>query len=211
MITNNSGILFEAVEGTTIEGFFDFLATDPKAGGMSYIYYTYPAAINVNLEGRGKNAVPNPMYSKNFGHGIIFKSLWYNFNFGYTFQKAMLKINPDYKPADRNYSLTKHLDLRYVESGPKGDYFNIVPNGAGSSVYAIFDESKGVEGFKDPANYKIIDFNRISQYFPPRREYEAPVDYRKFFVSRTYRIAAGNHVFKNPGFEYVYFGEEPNR
>jgi hypothetical protein len=168
--------------------------------------------MNKNLEGRGKNAVANPMYSRNFDHSIIFKSTWYSFNFGYTFDKAMLSVDPNYQPAQRNYSLVKHPDLKYIESGPKGDYFNIVPNKFGKSVYAIYDESKGIEGLNDIANYKVvIDFKDIEPYFPPQSSYEAPVEYRKFFISRTYQIAAGTYLFNNTNFKYAYFGEQPNR
>jgi hypothetical protein len=124
----------------------------------------------------------------------------------------MLKVNPEYTPTERNYTLTKHPDLRYVESGPKGDYINIIPIKTGKSVYAMFDETKGLDGLKDVNNYRIIsDFKEIEQYFPTRSDYQGQVDYRKFFVTRIYQIAAGTYLFNNGEFKYVYFGEQPNR
>lgn len=197
---------------TTIEDFFEFLAQNPKAGTISYTYYCAPVKINKNLEGRGKNAIKNPMYNETLDHSIIFKCNWYMFNFGETYIKAMKKIDPNFVPTERNTSLTKHPHLKYVESGPDGDYFNILPKDIGKSTYAIYDINAGLNGLKDGNNYRIVtDYKEIEQFFPVRKQYDGPIDYRKFFVSRTFEIAAGGNLFSNPNFKYFYFGNKPNR
>ena len=40
--------LAEERQITTIEDFFDFLATNPKAGSAAFVYYTNPVKINKN-------------------------------------------------------------------------------------------------------------------------------------------------------------------
>ena len=93
-IVNN--YLGEAKQITTVEDFFDFLATNPKAGSVSFVYYTSPVSINKNLEGRGKNAIKNPMYSEDLDHAIIFKSQWFSFSFGELYANKIMKFNPDW-------------------------------------------------------------------------------------------------------------------
>jgi len=161
--------LSEVKQITTVEDFFDFLATNPKAGSVAFVYYCAPVKINKNLEGRGKNAIKNPMYSEELGHSIIFKSSWYSFSFGQLYADKMKKINPEWQPnTDRQTSLTKHPDMRYVESGPNGDYFTILPQGFGKSTYAVYDIGFGIEGLRDPANYKVVsNFDEIKPFFPP--------------------------------------------
>jgi len=202
--------LGEAKEITTVEDFFDFLATNPKAGSSAFVYYSYPVKINKNLEGRGKNATKNPMWSEDLDHAIIFKSSWYSFSFGQLYADKMKKLNPDWEPQqNREYSLVKHPDMKYVESGSKGDYFTILPQGFGKSTYAVYDIASGAEGLKDPNNYRVIEnFDEIKPFFPVRKNMGEPFPTRKLFVSRVYELAAGNHLLKPADFKYVYFGEK---
>jgi len=202
--------LGEAKQITTVEDFFDFLATNPKAGTVAFTYYTNPVSINKNLEGRGKNAIKNPMFSEDLDHAIIFKSSWYSFSFGQLYADKMKKLNPDWQPdPNRQTSLVKHPDMRYVESGPKGDYFTILPQGFGKSTYAVYDINAGMEGLKDPNNYRVVtDFEEIKPFFPVRTSTSEPFPTRKLFVSRVYELAAGNHLLKPADFKYVYFGEK---
>ena len=206
-IVNN--YLGEAKQITTVEDFFDFLATNPKAGSVSFVYYTSPVSINKNLEGRGKNAIKNPMYSEDLDHAIIFKSQWFSFSFGELYANKIVKFNPDWQPSDRETSLEKHPDMKYVESGPKGDYFTILPQGSSKSTYAVYDIASGAEGLKDPNNYRVVqDFEEIKPFFPVRTSAPQPFPTRKLFVSRVYELAAGNHLLKPAEFKYVYFGEK---
>jgi hypothetical protein len=202
--------LDEAKQITTVEEFFEFLATNPKAGSVAFVYYTNPISINKNLEGRGKNAVKNPMFSEELNHAIIFKSSWYSFSFGQLYADKMKKLNPDWQPdPNRQTSLVKHPDMKYVESGPKGDYFTILPQGFGNSTYAVYDINAGNEGLKNPQNYRVVtDFEEIKPFFPVRTSTSEPFPTRKLFVSRVYEMAAGNHLLKPPDFKYVYFGEK---
>lgn len=201
--------LGEAKEITTVEDFFDFLSTDPKAGSAAFVYYSYPVKINKNLEGRGKNAIKNPMWSEDLNHAVIFKSSWYSFSFGQLFADKMRKFDPNWEPTGRKTYLTKHPDMKYVESGLNGDYFTILPQGFGKSTYAVYDINSGSEGLKDPNNYRVIqDFEEIKSFFPVRKDRGEPFPTRKLFVSRIYEMAAGNHVLKPAEFKYVYFGEK---
>ena len=122
----------------------------------------------------------------------------------------MKKFNPDWQPdPNRQTTLVKHPDMKYVETGPEGDYFTILPQGNSKSTYAVYDISYGVEGLKDVNNYRIVtDFNEIKPFFPPQRTDTAPFPTRKLFVSRIYELAAGNHLLKPVEFNYVYFGEK---
>lgn len=90
----NENYLGEAKEITTVEDFFGFLTTNPKLGSAAYVYYCAPIKINKNLEGRGKNAIKNPMYSEVLDHAIIFKSSWYSFSFGELYTSKMKKFDP---------------------------------------------------------------------------------------------------------------------
>jgi len=200
----------EAKQITTVEDFFDFLAINPKLGSVAFVYYCAPVKINKNLEGRGKNAIKNPMYSEIFDHAIIFKSSWYSFSFGELYSNKMKKFDPNWTPdLNRQTSLVKHPDMKYVESGPDGDYFTILPQGFGKSTYAIYDINAGIEGLKNPPNYRIVtDFEEIKPFFPPQRTDSSPFPTRKLFVSRVYELAAGNHLLKPVEFKYVYFGEK---
>jgi len=202
--------LGEAREITTVEGFLDFLATNPKAGSVAFVYYTNPVSINKNLEGRGKNAIKNPMYSEEFDHAILFKSSWYSFSFGQLYSDKMKKIDPNWTPnTDRQTSLVKHPDMKYVESGPKGDYFTILPQGQGKSTYAVYDINAGVQGLKDSTNYRVVtDFEEIKPFFPPQRADSSAFPTRKLFVSRIYEMAAGGQLLKPVEFQYIYFGEK---
>lgn len=202
--------LDEAKEITTVEGFLDFLATNPKAGSAAFVYYCAPVKINKNLEGRGKNAVKNPMYSEDLDHSVIFKSQWFSFNFGELYSTRMKKNNPDWQPdQNRQTSLVKHADMKYVETGTDGDYITILPKGKSKSVYAIYDINMKIEGLKDPRNYRIVsDFNEIKPFFPPQRIDASPFLTKKLFVSRIYELAAGNHLLKPIEFRYTYFGEK---
>jgi hypothetical protein len=202
--------LGEAKDITTVEGFFDFLATNPKAGSAAFVYYCAPIKINKNLEGRGKNAVKNPMYSEDLNHSIIFKSQWFSFSFGELYTTKMKKINPDWQPdPNRQTSLVKHSDMKYVESGPDGDYITILPKGKSKSTYAVYDINMKIEGLKDPRNYRVItDFNEIKPFFPPLRTDTSPFLTKKLFINRIYELAAGNHLLKPIEFKYVYFGEK---
>jgi hypothetical protein len=207
---NLESFLGEAKEITTVEDFFDFLATNPKAGSSAFVYYSYPVKINKNLEGRGKNAIKNPMWSEDLDHAIIFKSSWFSFSFGQLYADKMRKLNPDWQPdPDRTTSLVKHPDMKYVESGPKGDYFTILPQGFGDSTYAVYDIASGGQGLKDPNNYRVVqDFEEIKPFFPVRNSTAPPFPTRKLFVTRVYELAAGNHLLKPQDFKYVYFGEK---
>jgi len=202
--------LGEAREITTVEDFFDFLATNPKAGSSAFVYYCNPVKINKNLEGRGKNAVKNPMYSEELDQSILFKSSWYSFSFGELYTTKMKKFDPNWTPdPNRQTSLTKHPDMKYVESGPNGDYFTILPQGFGKSTYAIYDVNSGIQGLKDPNNYRVVtNAEEIKQYFPPKSGTSEPFPTRKLFASRVYEMAAGGHLFKPSEFQYVYFGEK---
>ena len=202
--------LSEAKQITTVEEFFEFLATNPKAGSAAYVYYCAPIKINKNLEGRGKNAIKNPMYNEGLNHAIIFKSQWFSFSFGQLHADKMRKIDPNWQPdPNRQTSLVKHPDMKYVETGPDGDYFTILPHGSSKSTYAVYDINAGMEGLKDPNNYRIVtDFNEIKPFFPPQRVDNSPFPTRKLFVSRIYELAAGNHLLKPKEFRYVYFGEK---
>ena len=201
--------LDEAKQITTVEDFFDFLATNPKLGSMAFVYYTNPVNINKNLEGRGKNAVKNPMYSDVLNHAIIFKSGWYSFSFGELYANKIKKFEPDWTPSNRQTSLVKHPEMKYVESGPNGDYFTILPQGQGKSTYAVYNINAGLEGLKNPANYRVVtDFEEIKPYFPQRAASTEAFPTRRLFVSRIYELAAGNHLLKPAEFKYVYFGEK---
>jgi hypothetical protein len=203
----NENYLGEAKQITTVEGFFDFLATNPKLGSAAYVYYCAPVKINKYMAGRGSDK--NPMYSEEFDHAIIFKSSWYSFSFGELYTNKMKKFDPNWTPdTSRTTVLVKHPEMKYVESGPDGDYFTILPSGFGASTYAVYDINAGIEGLKDPINYKITDIQNIKQFFPPQRTDAAPFPTRKLFVSRVYELAAGNHLLKPVEFKYVYFGEK---
>jgi hypothetical protein len=199
--------LSEAKQITTVEDFFDFLATNPKLGTSAFVYYTNPVKINKNLEGRGKNAIKNPMYSEELGHSIIFKSSWYSFNFGQLYADKMKQIDPNWQPTSRETSIVNHPDMKYVSSGPNGDYIDILPLGFGTPTYAIYDINVGAEGLHDVNNYQIINKDSIKQYLPPEKEFGG-IQIRKLFITRIYELAAGNHLFKSPEFKFAYFGEK---
>lgn len=202
--------LGEAREIRTIEDFFDFLSTNPKAGSSAFVYYTNPVKINKNLEGRGKNAIKNPMYNEELDHSIIFKSSWFSFNFGQLYTDKMRQIDPNWQPdPNRQTSLVKHPDMKYVESGPNGDYINILPLGFGPSTYAIYDAVAGREGLKDVNNYKIINKEEVKQFLPPERVLpDGAVQVRKLFSTRIYELAAGTNLLKSPDFIFSYFGQK---
>lgn len=202
--------LSEEKQITTIEDFFDFLATNPKLGTSAFVYYTNPVSINKNLEGRGKNAIKNPMYSEELNQAILFKSGWYSFSFGELYANKIRKFDPNWQPdTSRTTSLVKHPDMKYVESGPNGEYITILPQGQSKSIYAIYDVNAGIDGLQNPANYRIVtDFEEIRPYFPQRAASTEAFPTRKLFVSRIYELAAGNHLLKSPDFRYVYFGEK---
>lgn len=202
--------LGEAREIRTVEDFFDFLAANPKAGSAAFVYYCAPIKINKNLEGRGKNAIKNPMYNEALDHAIIFKSSWYSFSFGELYSTKIKKFDRNWT-ADpyRQTSLVKHPDMKYVESSPDGDYFTILPQGFGKSTYAIYDINAGALGLKDPANFSVVtDFEEIKPFFPPQRADASLFPTRKLFVSRIYEMAAGGQLLKPAEFKYVYFGEK---
>jgi hypothetical protein len=205
----NENYLSEAKEITTVEDFFDFLATNPKLGSAAYVYYCAPVKINKNLEGRGKNALKNPMYSEVLDHAIIFKSGWYSFSFGELYANKMKKFDPNWTSnTGRTTVLVKHPEMKYIELGPDGEYFTILPTGFGKSTYAVYDINAGIEGLKNPANYKVTDIQDIKQFFPPQRTDVSPFPTRKLFVSRVYELAAGSFLLKPIEFKYVYFGEK---
>lgn len=202
--------LDEAREITTVEDFMDFLASNPHAGSAAYVYYCAPVKINQNLEGRGVNAIKNPMYNEDLKHSIIFKSSWYSFSFGELHSTRMKKFDPSWTPnPDRISVLTRHPDMKYVESGPEGDYFTILPTGFGKSTYAVYDINSGRAGLKDPANYRIVtDLEEIKPFFPPQRSTSSPFPTRKLIVGRIYEMAAGGKLLKPAEFRYSYFGDK---
>lgn len=205
----NENYIGEAKQPTTVDGFFELLDSDPQAGSAARVYYCAPVKINKTVGGRG--TPDNPMFSRMFDHSIIFKSSWYSFNYGQAYADKMRKIDPDWKPSSvtRLTSLVKNEKYRFVESGPEGDYFTILPLGFGKSIYAVYDINAGFEGLKDPANYKVTNFEEIKQFFPPQRDTSfEQFPTRKLIVSRIYELAAGGYLLKPAEFKYVYFGEK---
>lgn len=203
----NENYLGEARQPITVQGFFDLLETDPQAGSAARVYYCAPVKINKTVGGRG--TPDNPMFSREFNHAIIFKSSWYSFNYGQSFADKMKKIDPNWTPAQRNTSLVKNEKYKFVETGPEGDYFTILPLGFGKSTYAVYDINAGLEGLKDPNNYKITDIEDIKQFFPPQRDTSGEAfPTRKLIVSRIYELAAGGYLLQPNEFKYVYFGEK---
>lgn len=194
ILNEEMSLIKEAPEREQLDDFFKFLARDPQSYSNSSVFYTSIMKTNKNFIDDDGVKKPNPYSDKIYKHQRIM------FNFGKSYKKEMLKINPDYEFSPRRGKYENVEGFSMVKTGKNGLYFEVVPSSS-ESVYTIIDDS---------GQHEIVEYADIQKYLPPKSPSktsdENKVEFRILLVDRTYKIKAGGADWVNPHFVFDYFG-----
>ena len=176
--------LSEGREITTVEDFLELMSRDPQKYSYGWVYYTYPAAMPKTYMGR-KN--PNPLYAR------VFKHKPYKFRWEETYRDLMLRLDPDFVFKGSKAKYTQAEGLKFMQNGPNGLYFPIVPqkDNPFHTVYTV--------------DWKRVPYEEVAPYIDKPSGYNPPTI--KCLEERIAAIAAGGAFLKNPAFKFQYEGD----
>lgn len=177
------------------DDFFYFLEDDPKLNTFAYLYYVS------NLNRYLSKPKTNPMIDK------FIKISKYKFRFGDTYEKAVLRNNPDYEFKKRSGEYTKVQGFSVLEFDAKGDeVLPIMPLATKSHIIVLDENNKKKEVLSTNELKEKYSEYFIGSFISGGYEPSSGVDFRALKVKNIVKINAGGNTWINKFIDYSDIG-----